>query len=295
MLIRFSDRDGRIGVGLRRGDAVHPLDARTTIGAVLAATPADRARLLAEAGTAPAVAVGDVRLLAPIDGRTEVWACGVTYRRSRDARAEESEASQDVYERVYDAVRPEVFFKSAAWRVIGPGGTVTIRRDARITVPEPELAVVVSPDRDVVGYTICNDMSSRDIEGENPLYLPQAKLWLGGCAVGPGIVLAEDVPDPYDLGVELTVSRGGRPVFSGTASTSQLHRRIGELVDAVFADNPLPEGAVLATGTGIVPDLSFTLQPGDDVSIRIDRLGTLRTGVGLGWQAATVDDPGLAR
>jgi 2-dehydro-3-deoxy-D-arabinonate dehydratase len=215
----------------------------------------------------------------------EVWACGVTYTRSREARMEESEQSADVYDRVYDAVRPEVFFKSVAWRTVGHRGTVTLRRDAQVNVPEPELALVVDGHGEIAGYTICDDVSSRDIEGENPLYLPQAKVWLGSCAIGPGIVPAAEVPDPYALAIQLEVHRAGELAFSGSASSSQLHRRFDELAAAVVAEHPHPDGVIVSTGTGIVPDLEFTLHPGDEISIFIERIGTLRTWVGLGHES----------
>src|SRR3984957_8297709 len=164
----------------------------------------------------------EISVLAPVDGATEVWAAGVTYERSMHARVEESEDSADIYDKVYTAPRPELFFKSAAWRVAGPGDRVSARADSQVDVPEPELAAVLNADGDVVGYTICNDMSSRSIEGENPLSLPEAKIYLGGCAVGPWIVPAWEVPDPYALTIELTISRGGEPAWTGQASTAGL-------------------------------------------------------------------------
>jgi len=241
----------------------------------LLAQPLDRIREICAAPGGPAVPAAGATLLAPVDGRTEVWAAGVTYERSRTARMTESETSADVYDRVYAADRPELFFKSAAWRVSGPGAPVSVRADSAINVPEPELAVVLNYAGEVAGYTICNDMSSRSIEGENPLYLPQAKVYRGGCAVGPWITPAWQVPDPYALSIELTIRRGGTLVWAGGASTASLHRRIDELAGYLFREDDFPEGVVLSTGTSLVPDLPFTLQAGDEVRIVIPGIGEL--------------------
>jgi 2-dehydro-3-deoxy-D-arabinonate dehydratase len=228
-------------------------------------------------------------LLAPIDGRTEVWAAGVTYERSRHARVQESEDSADIYDKVYGAARPELFFKSAAWRVSGPGGPVSVRADSAVDVPEPELAAVLNSAGDVLGYTICNDMSSRSIEGENPLYLPQAKIYLGGCAAGPWIRPAWEVPDPYALTIELTISRDGAAAWSGSASTAGLRRRIAELAAFLFREDEFPDGVVLSTGTSLVPDLPFTLRPGDEVRIAISGIGELVNHVVRGKAAVTAE------
>ena len=227
--------------------------------------------------------------LAPVDRRMEVWAAGVTYIRSRDARVAES-TTADPYDRVYDADRPELFFKSAAWRVAGPEGSIAVRRDSAWNVPEPELALVCNASGEIVGYTICNDVSSRSIEGENPLYLPQAKVYLGGCAVGPGIVPWWEIENPRDLEIRLRIERAGEERWSGAYRTSQLHRRLEDLVEHLFREDVFPDGVVLSTGTGIVPDDSFTLETGDTVEIDIERIGTLRNRVVLGkagMQAAT--------
>jgi 2-dehydro-3-deoxy-D-arabinonate dehydratase len=226
-----------------------------------------------------------VSLLAPVDGTTEVWAAGVTYERSKDARVAESADSADVYDRVYTAQRPELFFKSAAWRVVGPGGSVSVRSDSTVDVPEPELAVLMNSGGEVVGYTICNDMSSRSIEGENPLYLPQAKIYLGGCAVGPWITPAWEIPDPYDLTIGLTISRAGTVAWEGSASTARLRRRIDELAAYLFREDDFPDGAVLSTGTSLVPDLPFTVQAGDEISITISGIGQLTNPVVRGKAA----------
>jgi 2-dehydro-3-deoxy-D-arabinonate dehydratase len=285
MIVRYLGPTDDTGVGLLDGDHVHPLSVGSV--AALLQLPGDARRaVLAAAGPGPATFHRrDVRLLPPADGRMEVWACGVTYTRSREARMEESEQSADVYDRVYDAARPEVFFKSTAWRTVGHRGTVTVRRDSRINVPEPELAVVVDAHGEIAGYTICDDVSSRDIEGENPLYLPQAKVWLGSCAIGPGIVPAEDVADPYALAIQLEVHRDGELAFSGSASSAQLHRRLDELAAAVLTEHPHPDGVIVSTGTGIVPGMDFTLLPGDEIAIFVEGIGTLRTWVGLGHES----------
>jgi len=231
-------------------------------------------------------------LLAPIDGATEVWAAGVTYERSRTARMAESEQSADIYDRVYDAERPELFFKSAAWRVAGPDAPVSVRADSTINVPEPELAAILNADSEIVGYTVCNDMSSRSIEGENPLYLPQAKIYLGGCAAGPWIRPAWEVPDPYALTISMTINREGAAVWDGTTSTSALRRRVPELASYLFREDVFPSGVLLSTGTSLVPDLPFTLEPGDSVRIAISSIGELANPVVLG-KAAVLSQRGV--
>jgi 2-dehydro-3-deoxy-D-arabinonate dehydratase len=265
--------------GGQDGDATPPA-VITSIAAApeladLLAQPLNRIREMCADPGGEAVSGERIELLAPVDGRTEVWAAGVTYERSRTARMAESEDSADIYDRVYAADRPELFFKSAAWRVSGPGAPVSVRADSTIDVPEPELAVVLNYAGDVVGYTICNDMSSRSIEGQNPLYLPQAKIYLGGCAVGPWIRPAWEVPDPYALTIELTISRGGQLAWEGSSSTSGLHRRIDELTGYLFREDDFPGGAVLSTGTSLVPDLPFTLQAGDEIRVKISEIGEL--------------------
>ncbi len=244
--------------------------------------PVDELRNRLDAASGPERALSEVDVLAPIDGRTEVWACGVTYEISREARVEESEQAADVYQRVYDAERPELFFKSAAWRVVGDGGTIAVRSDSVLDVPEPEVALVVNASGDIVGYTICNDVSSRSIEGQNPLYLPQAKIYLGGCALGPMVRPAWEVADPYALTIELTIGRGGSVGWHGTASTAQLHRRYEDLVSYLMRADLHPDGVVLSTGTCLVPPAPFTLEAGDVVEIAIDELGKLTNPVARG-------------
>lgn len=218
--------------------------------------------------------VGDVRLLAPVDGLTEVWASGVTYERSMDARVEESQ-TQDIYAKVYAAERPELFFKSVAWRVVTDGGPIAVRPDSAVTVPEPELAVVVSATAEVLGYLVCDDVSSRDIEGENPLYLPQAKVYAGSCALSPGIRPAWEVPDPAALAIEVHVFRHGETAFKGATTTAHMRRSLSDLVANLVLAQDFPSGAVLTTGTGIVPDLDFTLLEGDVVEVTVEDVGTL--------------------
>jgi 2-dehydro-3-deoxy-D-arabinonate dehydratase len=272
-IIRFvSDGDPRVGVA--DGATTHPLDPKLSLAELLT-QPLNDIRAQLEAATRAAPTSSEITLLAPVDGRTEVWAAGVTYERSKDARMLESEREADIYDRVYDAARPELFFKSVAWRVVGTGGNVSIRVDSEINVPEPELAVVYNADAEVVGYTVCNDMSSRSIEGENPLYLPQAKAYAGSCAVGPGITPAWEVADPYALTIKLTIERDGAVAWEGLSTTASLHRRFDELAGYLFREQDFPDGVVLSTGTSLVPDLPFTLQPDDVISVDIDEVGTL--------------------
>jgi 2-dehydro-3-deoxy-D-arabinonate dehydratase len=248
------------GWGLLQDDGTllelaHPLDAMLsgspieTTGRTLAAAP----------------------LRAPVDAQ-DIWASGVTYERSLVARAEESQ-EPDVYERVYLAQRPELFFKATASRVRGPNEAGTVRSDSTWDVPEPELALVIAADGTIFGYTIGDDLSSRSIEGENPLYLPQAKVYTGSCVLGPCIVPAADVDGPFDI--RLTIERDGEVIFDGTTSTAKMRRTFDELADWLGRGMDLPSGAVLMTGTGLVPDEPFTLKPGDTVSIAIDPIGTL--------------------
>ena len=210
---------------------------------------------------------------APIEAQ-EAWAAGVTYERSQEARKVEA-GGADFYDRIYASARPEIFLKATRSRTVGPGGEVGIRGDARWNVPEPELALVLNRDLDVVGYTIGNDMSSRDIEGENPLYLPQAKVYDRCLGLGPYIVTADEVPDPLDLDVELRIVRAGRVAFEGGTSTARLNRTLDELCAYLGRCNSFAAGAILLTGTGIVPPDAFTLAPGDLVAIRIEGIGEL--------------------
>ena len=227
-------------------------------------------------GAASATPLDGFRLLKPIDLQ-EVWAAGVTYQRSLEARVEET-MSPDPYERVYRAARPELFFKATPDRVRGPGEAVRIRADSAWDVPEPELAVVCTSSLEVIGYTIGNDMSSRSIEGENTLYLPQAKVYDGSCALGPTIVPAWTF-DPRDRSITLEVHRGDQSPFVASTTTAAMRRTIPDLLEYLGRANRFPHGVILLTGTGIVPPETFTLHPGDEVVIRIDGLGELRNPV----------------
>jgi 2-dehydro-3-deoxy-D-arabinonate dehydratase len=213
--------------------------------------------------------------LLPLVDRQEVWAAGVTYAWSREARVRESQ-SRECYVRVYDAERPELFFKSLGEKVVGPNDWIGLRGDSRWSVPEPELALVVNPAMHVVGYTVSDDVSSRDIEGENPLYLPQAKVYRHSCALGSVITLADGAIDGQNLNVRLTVRRGGHAIFEGETFTGQMHRRLDELVGFLARYDEFPHGVVLLTGTGIVPGDDFALRDGDEVVIEIEAIGILR-------------------
>jgi 2-dehydro-3-deoxy-D-arabinonate dehydratase len=230
-------------------------------------------------GGRPADEPGPGTVLAPVEGQ-EVWAAGVTYYRSRDARMEEAKdaGGGGFYDRVYTAERPELFFKATGSRVVGPGGPVRIRSDASWSVPEPEWVVLLGPDGKIMGHTIGNDMSSRDIEGENPLYLPQAKIYTGSCALGPCILL-DSAPLAKETGIFLEIERQGETAFSGKTTLAAMKRELQELVAYLFRDNSFPHGVFLMTGTGIVPDATFTLQRGDVVRIRMDGIGTLENPV----------------
>jgi 2-dehydro-3-deoxy-D-arabinonate dehydratase len=251
--------------------------------------------LLDTAGRGAAEPPGTYRLLTPVDGRTEVWASGVTYEISREARVEESEGAARLYEQVYEAERPELFFKSVAWKVSGDGEAIAIREDSTLDVPEPEAALVVNPYGEVLGYTACNDVSSRSIEGENPLYLPQAKIFLGGCALGPSVRPTWEIPHPYELTIECTIERSGSVVFTGRDSTSRLRRRFEELVAYLFRADVHPEGVVLSTGTCIVPEAPFSLEDGDVVRVGVEGVGTLTTPVVRGLAAIVATSEVAAR
>lgn len=218
-------------------------------------------------------------ILSPVVDQ-EVWASGVTYYRSRSARIEESKdaGGGTFYDRVYSAERPELFFKATGPRVIGPGGNVRIRSDAKWSVPEPELTLVVNPAGEICGYTIGNDMSSRDIEGENPLYLPQAKFYDASCAIGPCILLSSE-PMPSTTTIQIEIHRDGQQVFAGSTSLAELKRDPKDLVHYLFRDNSFPSGVFLMTGTGVVPEDDFTLGRGDVIRITIEGIGTLENTV----------------
>ncbi|REK18649.1 MAG: 2-hydroxyhepta-2,4-diene-1,7-dioate isomerase [Planctomycetota bacterium] len=276
-LARIRQTDGQEAVGLVEGSSVAALALTPefpTLTAILESTdPAATARSLLNKGTRY-LGLDTTTLLAPID-QHEVWAAGVTYRRSQTARMEESQGAAVFYDQVYEAPRPELFFKATPGRVAGPGQPVRIRSDAQWNVPEPELAVVLNSRLEIVGYTIGNDMSSRDIEGENPLYLPQAKVYDACCGLGPWITLADAMPAREQMKIELVVQRGNAVVFQGETSAAQMARSFEDLVGWLGRDNSFPQGVVLLTGTGIVPPDDFTLAAGDEVRISIAGIGTL--------------------
>lgn len=250
----------------------------------------------------------ELLLLPPLDGWMELWAAGVTYERSREARVAES-TEQSVYERVYDAERPELFFKSQPWRVVTDGEPVAVRDDSPLNVPEPELALVLNGQAETVGYLVADDVSSRSIEGENPLYLPQAKVYGGAAAVSTGIVPAWEIADPAALDIRMTVRRAGRtggdagggPVaYEATTSTAAFHRPPETLARHLFHGQPFPDGAVLSTGTGIVPEMDFTLHEGDEVEIAVEGVGVLSNPVTRGqsqldWLVEALTDPLVRR
>lgn len=271
-------------VGLALGERIVALEGRLAdLWALSLSQLRERLERAAEAEGVPATGT---TLAAPVDGRTEVWACGVTYEISREARVEESEHAADIYRKVYDAERPELFFKAAAWKVAGDGQPIAVREDSTLDVPEPELALVCNRFGEIVGYLACDDVSSRSIEGENPLYLPQAKVYAGSCALGPGIRPAFEVPDPYALSIALRIVRDNTAVFDGVTSTARLHRRLEDLAGYLFRGDRFPSGAVLSTGTCLVPETPFTLEEGDEVEITIEALGTLTNSVVRGPAAS---------
>ncbi len=278
-LVRYQSPGGRPVVGVRTGDTVSPVEGIDSFAELLRLTVDELKTAVAKVGDA--VPVGGLRFLPPIDGRGEVWCAGVTYERSMSARMEES-TEQSVYDKVYTADRPELFQKAPAWRVVVDGEPVGIRVDSGHDVPEPELAVVANSHGEIVGFTVCNDMSSRSIEGVNPLYVPQAKLFAGGCALASGIRPAWEVANPKDLTIDLVIRRGEEAVFTGTTSTSKLVRELQDLIDALVLPNDFPDGVILATGTGIVPELDFALAEGDVITISIDEVGTLTNTVAVG-------------
>jgi 2-dehydro-3-deoxy-D-arabinonate dehydratase len=263
-------------LGVVEGDHVRPIGwPGARLSDVLhAPDPAARVRAWLDESVSELLALGSVRLLAPIDTQ-EVWGAGVTYERSKVARQDESEQGGSFYDQVYRADRPELFFKATPSRVVGPEQPIRVRRDTRWCVPEPELALVLAPDLRLVGFTIGNDVSARDIEGRNPLYLPQAKVYDACCALGPVITLASAMPPMAQVEITLTIERGGSVAFQGSTSVSRMARQFNELSGWLGRDNVFPDGVILLTGTGIVPPDEFSLQAGDQVRIAIDGIGTL--------------------
>jgi len=280
-LCRFQQIDGAVRPGIV-ADAATVLDLTaaglTDLTSLLEASDPLAAARQAAAGPLPRVALKDIQLLAPVE-RQEVWAAGVTYLRSKSARMEESDFSATAYDRVYAAARPELFFKSLPEKVVGPGGQVGIRRDATWNVPEPELALVLNSRGAIVGHTIGNDMSSRDIEGENLLYLPQAKTYHRSCALGPWIVLGTPETQAREWEIRIAILRVGESVFTGETSVGQIKRGFDELAGYLFRSQNFPHGAMLLTGTGIIPPEHFTLNEGDVVRIEVTGIGVLENPV----------------
>ena len=269
-IVRYRTTD-TTAVGVYDGDVIRRLPGVTSMAQLLRL---DRAQFRQLVATATTEIEEGAQVLPPIDGLTEVWGGGVTYDRSRVARIEESE-SADVYERVYRAERPELFFKSPGWRVRTNGDPIAIRRDSILNVPEPELALWVNAEGETLGFLVCNDMTSRSIEADNPLYLPQAKLYTDSCAISTGVVPFWAVESPDTLAITMSIERGSTSVWDGATSTADMARSFDELVRWLFADTDFPDGVILATGTGIVPELDFVVEPGDVVTIEIDQVGRL--------------------
>ena len=274
-IVRYAGADGRPEVGVRQNDRVHPI-AGADLASLLRLADGELRQQLHAAAAGESLPLSGLTLLAPIDGRTEVWGAGVTYFRSREARMEESKFDR-VYLDVYDADRPELFFKSVAWRVLGDGARGGMRHDSTDSIPEPEVAIVVNSSAEIVGAVICNDFTSRSIEAENPIYLPQAKTFTGSCALSSEIVPWGELDHPDDLTISLDIQRSGSTWFEGSASTSAMKRSYQELVTWLFSAMEFPDGVVLSTGTCIVPELGQSLIEGDEVTVRVDQLGSLST------------------
>lgn len=272
-LCRFQKGSGETACGIYSEEGIRELSG-ATITELLERSDPDRLRKARPELISPT----SVRFLPPVD-RQEIWAAGVTYLRSKKARMEESDFSATAYDKVYEAPRPELFFKSLPEKVSASGGPVGIRRDAKWNVPEPELALVINSRKELAGFTIGNDMSSRDIEGENLLYLPQAKIYTHSCAMGPCIVLGASESEAREWNISVRIDREETTVFSGQTQVSQIKRSFGELIDYLFRSQSFPHGVILLTGTGVVPGDEFTLQEGDLVSINISGIGTLQNRV----------------
>jgi 2-dehydro-3-deoxy-D-arabinonate dehydratase len=276
-LVRLRGPDGRVAVGVVAGDGVGVLEAEDMVATLQAGDLPEPTERIALLDPEHCTVAEPWSLLAPLVA-PETWAAGVTYERSREARVHESQVA-DVYDLVYGAERPELFLKDAAGRrTVGPGQPIATRADASWTVPEPELAVVLGADQSPMAVTIGNDVSSRDIEGANPLYLPQAKIYAGACALGPALLVPLDWGVPFDIELRI-LGPAGETVFEGRTSTAGMRRSIDELIEFLCRDNPLPAGTVLLTGTGIVPPNGVTLTRGQAVEIKVSGIGTLRNPV----------------
>jgi 2-dehydro-3-deoxy-D-arabinonate dehydratase len=292
----FDTKEDDVVIGVTEADGVAPLREVTAISQLLHLDLADVESAVSRTG--PAIPFERVRFLPPIDGVMEVWAAGVTYLASREARIEES-GDRDVYRRVYEAERPELFFKSPAWRVVTDGEPIAVRADSPNNVPEPEVGLVLNSRAELVGFTMVDDVSSRSIEGANPLYLPQAKVYDGCCALGPSIVPRWLVTDETDIGIKMTIRREASALFVGESSTGRMKRSFAELAGFLFLQLTFPDGVVLATGTSVVPPLTTTLSVGDMVEISIDGLGRFTTPVAPAdavgaWLAERRADPKIA-
>ena len=275
-IIRYRSSNGKAALGVSSGDRSFSVffDPFLELHDLLLLHAGELRSRLEEAVRSAELSTSPSSLLAPIDGDMEVWAAGVTYKRSEEARMEES-GTPDIYAQVYAAERPELFFKATPRRVIAPNSPIAVRGDSTWDVPEPELTVVVNAHAEIAGYTIGNDVSSRSIEGENPLYLPQAKVYAGSCALGPGITPAWEIANAYDLTIRMIIERDGRVYWEGETNTGELKRSLEELVSYLFREDSFPHGVLLCTGTALVPDRPFSLEEGDVVHITIDPLGTL--------------------
>ncbi len=273
-LVKF-ESSGSVAVGILEDDQVFSLDLSeevTSLADIFNTT--DPVATAESLKTATALPLDSVALLAPIDHQ-EVWAAGVTYKRSQTARMEESETSASCYDRVYESPRPELFLKATPHRVSGPGQPLRIRQDATWNVPEPEITCVINARLELVGFTVGNDMSSRDIEGENPLYLPQAKVYRQCAGLGPCVTLIDAMPSRAETMIRLKIERDGVAVFEGETDVDQMARTFEDLIEYLGRDQEFPHGVFLMTGTGVVPDSDFTLAAGDVVHITIDGIGTL--------------------
>jgi 2-dehydro-3-deoxy-D-arabinonate dehydratase len=278
-LCKVQWRSGEVRIGVVREDHVRFLDLEDYVGinGLSDLLHADHPGVLAHDlvdDRGHAWPLNELTVLPPLD-KQEVWAAGVTYKRSEEARKQESQGAAQFYDLVYRAPRPELFFKANPHRVVGPHARIRIRKDSKWSVPEPELALVLNPKMQLVGYTIGNDVSARDIEGENPLYLPQAKVYDGCCALGPVITLAERMPPPAEITIRLAIDRAEVKVFEGSTSIGKMARSFADLIQWLGKEATFPHGVILLTGTGIVPPDDFTLHVGDVVHIDVTGIGRL--------------------
>ena len=278
-ICRYLTTDNQVRIGLAKSDDVLINLSTAGIESITALLESgDAAKRLAGLGELTEVPLADVTLLSPIEVQ-EIWAAGVTYLRSKDARMEESDFSATTYDRVYDAPRPELFFKSLPEKVVACGEPVGIRTDAQWSVPEPELVLMMNSHGDIAGYAVGIDMSSRDIEGENLLYLPQAKVYHRSCAVGPWVRVGATEAEARECDISMQIGRDGKTVFEGSVSVNQIKRSFDELRDFMFQSQVFPFGCALLTGTGLVPDDDFTLEEGDTIRIEISGIGSLHNPV----------------